>query len=474
MVDNRGEAGMGNLSFEKRELYAPGHFGNSYEVAGRYEMREILSESKWWGFNWYGDWFDTVNLTKQSYLPDIVSQCWLSRVMWENKKRNFREAQNLGFSLNLNITPNHVFADQCAEELQVPVSSRTYGHLICPSIPEARNVILGNYEEWFKDLFENNIHIHALTAGPYDFGGCSCKKCEPWIVTFAQLSKELHERASEYFPGIEMHFLGWFCEQEEHNQFAEWLDSYAPGWLKGESLWIAYNETKSHSVPPGKLPRGCEGNYFVHIGYADVVGEKGRRDQYGEWGPTIAPKRIPQTLENLKSAGGKGFTAYSEGIFDDVNKCLLAGIGSGKFSSSEEVLEAYAERYFNADLQARKEWADWLVQWGTPFEVDVKTARRVFDRLSSTAPQTWRFQQLSSKLRLFELNREIERHENWSDGLSDKAEAFFREKERLSRQIYGLSPLSEPVFGTIAGLPEWYKKWQGHISIIGKSHSAEA
>jgi len=40
--------------------------------------------------------------------------------------------------------------------------------------------------------------------------------------------------------------------------------------------------------------------------------------------------------------------AYSEGTFDDINKALLAGLGSGNFESSKEVLEAYAQRYFNA------------------------------------------------------------------------------------------------------------------------------
>ena len=48
----------------RRDLYAPGHFGNSYEVAGRFEMRDILAEAKSWGFNHHTDWFDTINLTK--------------------------------------------------------------------------------------------------------------------------------------------------------------------------------------------------------------------------------------------------------------------------------------------------------------------------------------------------------------------------------------------------------------------------
>lgn len=44
--------------FAVREVYCPGHFGNSYEVLGDVEMREVLGEAVGWGFNRYGDWFD--------------------------------------------------------------------------------------------------------------------------------------------------------------------------------------------------------------------------------------------------------------------------------------------------------------------------------------------------------------------------------------------------------------------------------
>jgi hypothetical protein len=43
------------------ELYAVGHFGNWYEVAGANEMRRMLSEAWHWGFNRYADWFDAID-----------------------------------------------------------------------------------------------------------------------------------------------------------------------------------------------------------------------------------------------------------------------------------------------------------------------------------------------------------------------------------------------------------------------------
>jgi hypothetical protein len=469
---------MSKKIFSRRELYAPGHFGNTYEVAGRFEMREILSEAKWWGFNWYGDWFDTVNLTKESHLhkPEGISQCWLTKAIWENKKIHFEEAQRLGFNLDFLISPNHVFADQTRKELLAKDAPRVSGHILCPSTLEGREIILENYDQWFKDLAKSNISLNSITAAPYDFGGCGGEECDPWILTFAKLSKEIHENAIKYFPEVEMRFCSWWVDSKEHDLFADWVDKNAFGWAKGMSLWIKYSEDKPSSVPPGRLPKGCKEDFFVHIGYSDKQEE---RDLYGEWGPTLAPNRIPKTLDSLKNVNGEGFMAYSEGIFDDVNKALLAGLSSGKFSSSEEVLEVYAERYLNGNNKNKKEWAEWLFQWGDPFAADLKKARANFNRLAADAPDTWRLKQLASKLRLFELNKEINEENTWSPNRLAKVEEFFREKENLKRKIYGLSPLHEPVFATIVGYPSWYENWYKHTSpitpfISGRKISSEA
>ncbi len=45
-----------------RELYAPSHFGNTYEATLPGEMTGLLAEAKFWGFNRFCDWFDTIDL----------------------------------------------------------------------------------------------------------------------------------------------------------------------------------------------------------------------------------------------------------------------------------------------------------------------------------------------------------------------------------------------------------------------------
>ena len=74
--------------FTQAELYAPGHFGNSYEVMGRYEMRQYLAEAKHWGFNRYGDSFDVLDCS-DPFKKRLYQDYMLSTDTWKYKKQNF-------------------------------------------------------------------------------------------------------------------------------------------------------------------------------------------------------------------------------------------------------------------------------------------------------------------------------------------------------------------------------------------------
>ena len=112
----------GKPVFAIRELYAPGHFGNSYEVMGEYEMRRLLAEAVFWGFNRYGDWFDMEDCSDPFKPGDS-----LGHAMWHAKKTNFRSAQTMGLACDLIITPNHVYVDQCLPELRAVQGGRPVG-----------------------------------------------------------------------------------------------------------------------------------------------------------------------------------------------------------------------------------------------------------------------------------------------------------------------------------------------------------
>ena len=157
--------------------------------------------------------------------------------------------------------------------------------------------------------------------------------------------------AEKHHPGVKMDMIGWWWSADEHRQFAEWVDREAPGWIEHMYLHLPYGATKVADVP---LPKGCRRGAFVHISYAEQASP---RDMYGHLGPIVAAERLEQTVADLKAQGVTGIMAYSEGVFEDVNKAMLAGLASGEYTTADEVLEAYARRYFGADAETAKEWA---------------------------------------------------------------------------------------------------------------------
>lgn len=440
-----------------RELYCPAHFGNSYEVMWPKEMKEILSEAKHWGFNVYGDWFDSADLKNPYENPR--NEFLLPQALWERKMAHFQTARRLGFSTDLVVTPNHVFLNQLAPGLLADTSEqRFFGQLLCPSKQRAREIILANYQKLFEDLHEHGVSLDSISGCPYDYGGCACSSCHPWIVTFGKLLTEIHELAKRFFPEIKARLIGWWWTEDDHDMFKRWADAEEPGRFASLAAAIPYGETS-----PGAslaLPEGCERHAFVHIGYGD---RSSPSDVYGPWGPVVAPARIPATVTGLHSMAYEGFMAYSEGVFDDINKALLGGLSSDQFSDADAVLQAYAERYLGACGAEREDWAEWTAQWGSPFEVDTRAARRDFEKLSKGACASWRLAQLDGKLSIFEAHNAVREASQWNENRLADAERFFAERERLQRGIWGLG-LVRHVLNETRHQPDWFEEWQSSQS----------
>ncbi len=454
--------------FPVRALYAVGHFGNSYEVLGHNEMRAILAEAKYWGFNRYADWFDMEDCSDPFAQTRLYQ---LAHAVWNQKKDNFQIAQSLGFACDLVITPNHVYVDQCKEEWAAVQGGRIFGQLICPSNPQARQIILTNYENLFADLSRAGVRLSALVAAPYDFGGCGCERCQPWILTFAQLCREIYDLGKKYHPDLEMHMIGWWWEPEEHRLFAEWVDKHLPGGIRRMYLHIPCGATSTADVP---LPQGCEKSAFVHIGYAEQATP---RDTYGHFGPVIAASRLEKTVRDLSSSGCIGFMAYSEGVFDDVNKALLAGLSTGRFQDARSVLVHYARRYFEASEDDAPRLAEWLSGWGRPFEVDPAAASEALQQWNHAerlpdGSSNWRWHQWRLKCELFRWNREIGTGDDWTPERLAAVEQFWAVQEEIHRKLWGLAPQRHIFARKFTPLP-WYSSWAKHQSQQAATASAE-
>ena len=448
--------------FRIRELYACGHFGNSYEVMGKYEMHNFLKEVVYWGFNGYIDWFDVLDCSNPFVEP---TEYRLGYVVWQGKKRNFKSAYSLGLKCGMLLTPNHVYIDQCHPELlakkgKLP-KGEVFGQLICPSIPEARKIILQNHENWFADLKKAGVRLSSLKACPYDYGGCLCDKCAPYILTFAKLMKEIWEIAENYHPGITVSFVGWWWSADDHKIFAEWADRKIKGWAKSIYLYIPYGTT---NMVKAVIPQGWETRAFVHIGYGS--GRDGKIDDaYGHVGPVIASKRLSQTLTNLKVRQASGFLAYSEGVYEDVNIALLGGLSSGKYENADKILQTYAKKYFGAGVKKSKEWAEWLKIWEYPDEVDAEGAAVELNKLTKVSKfNPWRQRQWELKVELFKLNAAICIGKEWTPERLKLVDKFFQVKEELYRKVWGLGQRRHSLAWESTWWLPWVKSWDKYVS----------
>lgn len=438
------------------ELYAVGHFGNWYEVAGERELRRLLVEAKSWGYNAYGDWFDTLDCV-DPFSGSV--QYSLGNALWERKRAGFQVAQAVGLATDLVITPNHVYRDQLKPDWLAKPGHRIQGQLICPHQPGARETILENNRKLLADLAAAGVRLSSITTCPYDYGGCGCEKCAPWILTYTELTCAIHKIARQYHPGVELRIIGWWWAPQEHEQFADWMDTHAPGIVKSLSLYIPYGKT---AVADVRLPKGCARHAFVHIGYGE---DTSPRDTYALTGPVIAAERLQKTVQTLRSQAVTGVVAYSEGSYDDVNKALLGRLFVKRVPSSREIIEEYAGKYFAADSQQARRWADWLTPWGVPLKVDAAAARTALDGLPGDA-RDWRRRQWELKADMYVANARIMAGgSDWNPQRLQAAEDYWAAYEILLREVYGIGPLRHVIAPAYLGLP-WFKSWSQNQKLL--------
>ena len=434
-----------------RHLYMPGHFGNSYEVMGEFEMEEKLKEAAYWGFNGYLDWFDSAGIIA----PFNETDCHFSNLVWKKKLTFYKIAQKLKMDIGFCITPNHVFADQITAGNCAKKGDRMFGQLVCPSKASGEKEILKFYEWVFKTMADEGIKVKDLQFAPYDYGGCSCEKCKPWILTFAKLSLKIYKIAKKYHQNAELHFIGWWWKPEEHKLFNDWANKTIPGLIKSISLHILYNTFEPINVT---LPKGCKRRAFIHAGYCNNREILGIQDVYGLMGPVVAPERIENTIKGLVRANSEGYMVYSEGMYEDVNHALIGSLSSGKAGTAKEVLVEYAKRYFKVNENNEKRWADWFSLFGDWSKINIGKAKKEFSSLSSLSSPGWRLEQWAQKIKLVDLHLKLNKMKGWSTTKEKLIRQWRYELEISRRNIHGLTTQRHAFEEKYCGA-KWHKEW---------------
>ncbi len=439
-----------------RAVYCPAHFGNFYQLTAPAEMRDYCAELALWGINGVGNWFDPADAvdpfsqeTRYRWAREMPLQEWARQARW------MRAAGELGLETILCITPNAVYIDQLHPEwLATADQPHIIGPLLCPSKPEAHKIILRNQENLLRFLSERGVRLTALFTAPRDWGGCNCAQCRPWMKTLLRLWDDIMPIALRYHPNAKFHLCTWWAEEAELAIIDEWLRRQRPEWFDSINFSLGYGEM----LPQRAVPAGYRKSAFVHIGYGHT-----RRGVYGTLGGVVAPQRLSRILSGFPQAGLCGFIAYSEGICDDLNKCIIGRLGWQPQSDAKELVSEYCRWYFGSEAAALANAISGL----EPIEAasnerlaEIRNALELqVNRLPRYASQ-WRFDQLLIRARVAAFDRELgdaaawtarveklkQEHPNqqefeaalnkWLSSQEALIERRRHELERLERQIY--------------------------------------
>jgi hypothetical protein len=376
-----------------RGMYFASHFHNWYHQASQAEITRYTADIALWGVNAIKLSFPTINI-KDWQDPEADAAIAMLR-------KYAKTAHELGlqFATGMNNTwfinaPQNIRAIRLPD----PTGRRgNSGHPICPSKPDGLAYILENAQTFFKKMAGAEIDI--LMFWPYDEGGCACQQCQPWGCNgFLKLSRQLAHLGRSYFPKMKTVLSTWMFDTPPEGEWQGLSDALAK-----EGGWVDYVLADSHEdYPRYPLDVGVPGSLPL-LNFPEI-------SMWGNWpwggfGANPLPRRFQRLWDQVRQKVSGGFP-YSEGIYEDINKAIVAQFYWDPDRTARETLTEYIAYEFgtsdaadilalidnvetNAALSYRKQ------------PVDIEAAQRAYwlaervdSRLPAWAKHNWRWELL--------------------------------------------------------------------------------
>jgi hypothetical protein len=324
-----------------RAVYLATHFMNYYEAAPVEEIRHYIEDLGLWGYNTilvhYPTWqFDG--------LTDPGAQLWLERFT-----AVLAHAKQCGLQVGLLQVPNQGYkvAPETLRGVRVPGDRRgNHGVNLCSSKPESQKLLL----DICNDLLEEfkNIGLDYFALWPYDEGGCACDQCWPWGARgYLDISKEVTKQVRSMFPNCKIVLSTWCFENEDdNNPDGEWAGLEQS--MQEDKSWVDYIMADGHDdyFPKYLLEQGVPGQLpLVNFPEISMFG----MNPWGGYGTNPAPAHFQKLWDRIKD-GAVGGAPYSEGIYEDLNKAIIAGFYWDPDRKAEEIVKDYVSFEFSPDV----------------------------------------------------------------------------------------------------------------------------
>lgn len=311
-----------------RGMYFATHFHNWYHQASEPEIVRYLEDLALWGVNALMVCFPMINLRDWNDPDAQVALDMMRHYGKAAKGLGMRFATGVGNTAFIN-TPDQLRATRLPDPTHRRGNS---GHPVCPSIAEGHDYILECYRPLYEGLAETGLDV--LVFWPYDEGGCACAQCAPWGSNgYLKLSRDMTAAAKRIFPDLQTVLSTWMFDTPPEGEWQGLAD-----YLKTEGDWLDYILADSHEeFPQYPLEKGVPGGRPL-LNFPEI-------SMWGNWpwggaGANPLPGRFQRLWDQSKGVVRGGFP-YSEGIYEDMNKAVVAQFYWNPGQSARTTLEEY-------------------------------------------------------------------------------------------------------------------------------------
>lgn len=342
----------GNIDFTPkrsfRGMYFATHNYNFYQAAPLHEVFEVIEDIALRGCNVLQVWFDMHNYNS---MQDEAAQKQVG-ILHEI----IHYANRIGIAGMLVALANEGFASSPVELRAEWAAQGCYHHEpqdhyhveLCPSKEGGIEEILKERREmlaYFADL-----DIKYVSYGPYDQGGCTCMKCQPWGPNgFVKLFPHFQKVWREFFPKIKFVVSTWHFDWFTDDEWDQFYPHLTDGSLEDVAYYQSFffrGEMPECLVEDG-VPDGVKLIDFTEISMYTCL-------PYGGFGVNCLAKFLQLTLDKTGYLY-EGGTPYSEGIFEDINKFIILSWYSGLYLNTADAVRAYVKFEFCVDGEALDE-----------------------------------------------------------------------------------------------------------------------
>lgn len=325
-----------------RGIYFATHFHNFYHEAPVKEVQDYIEDIALWGINTLCVWFD-MHHYKGIGDPD-------ARLMISRLKCLLNSAKNLKLSTSLVFIANEGYADS-PHQLRAEWSAGKNGYHhqpqgffqveLCPNKPGARELLLRWAEE--KLMAFADVMPDYLWIWPYDTGGCTCDRCAPWGANgFLSIAEPIARLYRSHVPCGRVILSTWYFD---HFIDGEW-EGLAKA-FRNRPDWVDYImvDDSGDTFPDYPLRHGVPGGLPM-LNFPEI-------SMYKSWWGGVGANPLLRHLQALWDVAGKhvaGGFPYSEGIYEDINKAIIAQFQWKGMRSAVDIVREYVASEYSVDV----------------------------------------------------------------------------------------------------------------------------